>query len=95
MVILKNNICFYYNMRDNAIVLITRLPDNVWLNFLNNFKSYDIFICIDDTKKDYATIFENVNGNNITLIMSHKDYTNLILKTTQNPISMGNGFDCV
>ena len=40
----------------NAIVLLTRLPNEVWLNFLQNFKKYDVYVCIDCTKKKLREI---------------------------------------
>ena len=45
-----------------AIVIVTRYPDNVWLNFLNNFYYYDIFVVIDNNDKDFCKLFEKSNS---------------------------------
>jgi hypothetical protein len=41
-----------------AVVLITRTPNIVWLNFLKSFTHYDIYIMIDDNSKDYKKIYQ-------------------------------------
>jgi len=46
-----------------AIVILCRLPDSVWLNFLNNFKLYDIYVFIDDNKIDYKKKYNNIYTN--------------------------------
>jgi hypothetical protein len=60
-------------MHDVAIVLLTRYPHNVWLNFLNNFYNYDVYICIDNTKKDFSKLFEQVNSK-LTFIQMDDNY---------------------
>ena len=37
-----------------AIALITRKPEQKWLEFLNGFSIYDIFIVIDDNNENYS-----------------------------------------
>ena len=38
---------------ENAICLITNKPANIFLEFLNTFTKYDVFIIIDDNSKKY------------------------------------------
>lgn len=72
----------------NAIVLLTRLPNEVWLNFLQNFKKYDVYVCIDCTKKNYAKLYE---GSNITFIQMEDRYSkyfgyhNALIRTPRIP----------
>lgn len=47
---------------NNAIVLLARYPDNIWLNFLNNFYDYDIFVVIDNNDNDFCKLFEKINS---------------------------------
>jgi len=46
---------------DNAVALLCRYPDNIWLNFLNNFNKYDIYIIIDENKNDYDELYKHLN----------------------------------
>lgn len=41
-----------------AVVLITRKPNIVWLDFLKSFTRYDIYIMIDDNSEDYKKIYQ-------------------------------------
>ena len=50
----------------NAICLITLRPNNIWCNFLNSFRKYQIFIIIDDNEFD-CTFLKN-KYTNITFI---------------------------
>lgn len=51
------------NKKSNkAIALLTKYPTNIWLNFLNNFNNYDIFIIIDDNSKDFSKLFGSLNS---------------------------------
>jgi hypothetical protein len=56
-----------------AICLLCKMPNPIWLNFLENFKNYDIFIIIDDNDVDYNEIYAS-------------NYTNLKLIQIQNEI---------
>ena len=56
-----------------AISLLCRSPNIIWLNFLNNFYQYDIFIFIDDNTKDYANLF-NIKNSKLTIIQIPDDY---------------------
>lgn len=58
----QNNFHVNYPKNDIAIVLITRNPDNVWLNFLNNFNCYDTYVSIDNTSKDFAKLFDKTKS---------------------------------
>jgi hypothetical protein len=62
-----------YPKNDIAIVLITRSPDNVWLNFLNNFSHYDIYVSIDNTDKDFTKLYDKVKSK-ITFIQISDEY---------------------
>jgi len=75
---------------NNAIVLLTRYPDNVWLNFLNNFYDYDIFVVIDDNNNDFCKLFEKANSKiNFIQIDDHYCkrgcYYNSLIKTGNVP----------
>lgn len=58
---------------NKAIVLLTRYPDNIWLNFLNNFHNYDIFIVIDDITTDFSKLF-NIKNSKINFIQIDDNY---------------------
>jgi hypothetical protein len=52
-----------------AICLITRTPNKIWLEFLNNFENYDIYVLVDDLitdYKDYEQIYANIRFIKIT-----------------------------
>lgn len=55
----------------NAISLITYRPNNIWCDFLNNFKNYKIFMIVDDNNFD-LTYFIN-HYKNITFIQVLED----------------------
>jgi hypothetical protein len=47
-----------------AICLITIRPNKIWLDFLNNFENYDIYVVIDDlltNYDDYINTYSNIN----------------------------------
>jgi hypothetical protein len=49
---------------NKSLCLITFRPNQLWCDFLNNFKSYDIYIIIDDNNFDYnelQNIYQNIN----------------------------------
>ena len=46
-----------------ALCLLTKIPNEIWLKFLDNFKEYDIFIIIDDNEIDYNEKYKNVYKN--------------------------------
>lgn len=60
-------------MVKNAIALLCRYPDNIWLNFLNNFHEYDVFIIIDENKYDYYELYKQVN-HRLKIIQIDDDY---------------------
>ena len=47
--------------KKNALVLLTRFPHNMWLNFLQNFNNYDIYVAIDDNSLNYSDLYHNKN----------------------------------
>lgn len=63
-------------MTKNCIVLLTRTPDNIWLNFLNNFNNYDIYVIIDENKYDYYKLYKSVNTK-IKFIQIDDNYSKL------------------
>ena len=57
---------------NNCICLITRKPSKILLDFLNNFKYYDIYMMIDDNNIDYNKYYKN-KYNNINFIQVDKN----------------------
>ena len=51
----------------NALCLLTKVPNNIWLEILNNFIDYDVFVIIDDNSNYYSNTYEN-KYNNIKII---------------------------
>jgi len=43
-----------------AVVLITRKPNIIWLDFLKTFTHYDVFIMIDDNSENYTEIYKEL-----------------------------------
>jgi len=41
-----------------AIAVLTRVPDKVWMSFLNNFNFYDVFLIIDDNSIKYDNLYK-------------------------------------
>ena len=75
---------------NKAIVLLTRYPNNLWLNFLHNFQNYDIYVFIDDNTKDFKQLFESVNKkiNFIQLdddFCQQRGYYNSLIQTGNVP----------
>jgi hypothetical protein len=55
----------------NAICLITYKPNMIWCDFLNNFKTYKIFIIVDDNNFDLSYFINNYK--NITFLKILED----------------------
>lgn len=51
-----------------CVCLICHRPNNMWVEFLSNFKKYDIYIVIDDNSKDYKQQYSNFSNINIIQI---------------------------
>lgn len=47
----------------SAVVLITRKPNIIWLDFLVTFQHYDIFIMIDDNNENYNEKYGSLYPN--------------------------------
>jgi len=62
-----------YPKNDIAIVLITRYPNNIWLNFLNNFNCYYIYVSIDNTSRDFTNLFDKTKSK-VTFIQMSDDF---------------------
>ncbi len=45
------------NPKKNKIVLICFKPNNIYLNFLNKFSNYEIYIIIDDNSINYSALY--------------------------------------
>jgi hypothetical protein len=60
-------------MLDIALALLCRYPDNIWLNFLNNFCKYDIFVFIDNISQDFVDLF-NIKYSNIRFVQMTDNY---------------------
>lgn len=77
-------------MNNTAIVLLTRKPNNICLNFLNNFNNYDIYIIIDENIYDYYKLYSSINSK-ITIIQIDDDlcklygYHNFVYPTKDLP----------
>ena len=48
-------------IKNSAIVLLTRLPHEIWLDFLEGFNNYDIYIAIDDNSQNYSNLYHSKN----------------------------------
>uniref|UniRef100_A0A6C0D328 Glycosyltransferase n=1 Tax=viral metagenome TaxID=1070528 RepID=A0A6C0D328_9ZZZZ len=63
-----------------ALCLLTKSPNKVWIDFLNSFTEYDIFIVIDDNSVSYIEMFDLSSNIKIIQIDNnvcyHKQYTN-------------------
>jgi hypothetical protein len=64
---------------NNVICLLTKEPNIIWLNFLNSFTNYKIYIIIDDNTIDY----KNMYGTN---------YPNIIFVQIDNSECIKNGY---
>lgn len=53
---------------NNCICLITVRPNKIWLDFLNKFKIYDIYVVIDSNDLDYSKIYKNYENINFIQI---------------------------
>ena len=53
---------------NNSICLICYKPTDIWVNFLQKFTKYDIYIIIDDNSKDYKENYSNFSNINIIQI---------------------------
>jgi hypothetical protein len=83
---IENIIKYYIMKKKNAIVLLTRLPHKIWLDFLQGFNNYDIYVAIDDNSKNYSDLYHNKNEYmNINFIQFNEDicetnnFTNLLI----------------
>jgi len=65
MIMINENNQIYYNTK-NIICLITVIPKEIWCEFLNQFKNYNIFIIVDDNNFNLSNFINNYK--NITFI---------------------------
>lgn len=64
-----------------AICLLVKEPNKVWIDFLNTFTEYDIFIIVDDNSSTYEELKEDLAANIHIIQMDNskcyeKGYTN-------------------
>ncbi len=57
----------------NALCIICRRPDKIWLDFLNGFTKYKTYLMIDDYSIDYKDIYKNTYSNINFIQISDKD----------------------
>ena len=60
------------NPRKNKIALICFKPNNIYLNFLNKFSNYEIYIIIDDNSINYSALYFTKYENLKFIQMSEK-----------------------
>ena len=58
-------------MNKSAITLITYKPNEIFLDFLNIFKKYDVFVIIDDNSINYDYLKSKYININILQIDNH------------------------
>jgi hypothetical protein len=59
---------------NNCLCIICFKPDDVWINFLDKFINYDIYLIIDDNSIDYTKKYKNTKINIIQI--SYDDCVN-------------------
>ena len=63
-------------MPKNALCLISHYPNPNWMDFLNNFTYYDIFIIVDDNSQNYQDVY-GVKYKHIKFIqIDNEEYKN-------------------
>ena len=60
-------------MKKEAICLIVNKPNTIYLDFLNNFVNYEIYVIIDDNTFDHSKKYKN-DYKNINLIQITDTY---------------------
>ena len=50
-------------VKQTAIALLCRKPNNLWLDFLCKFENYDIFLIIDDNSEKYSIEYSDTYPN--------------------------------
>lgn len=59
-------------MSQKAICLVTFKPNKIYLDFLNKFDTYDIYIIIDDNENNYNDIKIQYPKLNFVQIMNEE-----------------------
>jgi hypothetical protein len=57
----------------SALCLLVKTPNKIWIDFLNTFTEYDVFVVIDDNLLNYAEIYEGVKDH-ITFVQINNNY---------------------
>ena len=60
-------------MSKNKIALICFKPNDIYLDFLNKFSNYEVYIIIDDNSVNYALLYQQKYGINNKLKIYSKD----------------------
>lgn len=74
--VITNN---FINLDKKCICLLTYKPHKIWLDFLNDFSKYDIYIIIDDNTLNYNDLYNN-------------KYPNISFIQIENDICLQSGF---
>ena len=79
-------------LKKDALVLLTRFPHSIWLDFLQDFNNYDIYVAIDDNSQNYSDLYHNKNEYmNINFIQFNEEeceknnFYNLLIPTSNVP----------
>ena len=59
----------------NAVCLIAHYPREVWMEFLNKFIFYDIYMIVDDNSEDYTELYSKKYPNIKFIQINNKNYT--------------------
>jgi len=62
----------FTNLDKKCICLLTYKPHKIWLDFLNDFSEYDIYVIIDDNTINYNNLYNNKYPN-ISFIQMDND----------------------
>jgi hypothetical protein len=82
-----------------AIALLTRNPVEAWVNFLKDFKNYDVFFIVDDNIFNYTKLYERVRpqinfvqiDNKICESLGYK-YANTVFMPSKKVIAWDKAF---
>jgi len=79
-----------------AIALLTRVPNKIWINFLKDFKNYDIFFIVDDNSTKYDTFCDStinfIQIENETCEKSGYKHSSTLLMKSKNVIAWDKAF---
>jgi hypothetical protein len=77
---------YFYDNNNNIICLLTKNPQQIWCDFLNNFKKYRIYIIVDDNTFDineYKEKYKKINfiqfDDNVCMKNGYKELVFLVI----------------